>query len=81
MLMWASFACLLLAPLMAMRVSAEVRWDVSDFLAFALILGAVGLATECAVRLTKAGALRYALVLASFIAGGLVWADGAVGIF
>lgn len=78
--LWATSAVLLLLPLAAMQVTDEVRWSAGDFLAAAVLLGAVAAGVELAVRLVPRGAGRAALVGAVALAGALVWAEGAVGL-
>lgn len=75
---WMLAAALLLLPAVAMQFTAEVHWGPGDFLAAALILGAVGLAFEAAARLS--GMARVAVAGAALAAGFLIWVELAVGI-
>jgi hypothetical protein len=77
---WSGAAALLLMPLAAMRMTAEVRWDGADFLLFGAMLLVAGGSIELAGRaLTTRGAriMAAAGAIAAFL---LVWAELAVGI-
>ena len=77
---WSAAALVLLVPLIAMQVTDEVNWTVSDFVfAGALLLGA-GLAYEAAVRRTDHTAHRWAVGLALAAPFLLIWVNGAVGV-
>jgi hypothetical protein len=77
---WGTAMTLLLLPLVAMRVTDGVRWDVADFaLAGGLVLG-IGIAWELAVRRTVDRTYRAAAAVALAAAFLLVWANAAVGI-
>lgn len=76
---WSLAALLLLLPLAAMQVSAEMNWTAGDFIVAALMIGVVGLAIELAVRSSTSLAYRGGIgfaVAASFL---IVWINGAVG--
>lgn len=79
--MWGAFALLLIAPMVAMRFTAQVNWGGEDFAAAALILGGVGIGCELVVRVLRAGLARQAALVGLIGLGALVWADAAVGIF
>jgi hypothetical protein len=77
---WAAAALVLLAPLVAMQLTDEVNWTVSDFVfACALMFGALG-TYELAVRKTGNTAYRAAAGVALAATVLLLWANGAVGI-
>lgn len=77
---WSAAALVLLVPLVAMQVTDEVSWTVSDFVfAGALLLGA-GLAYEAAVRRADHAAHRWAVGLALAAPFLLIWVNGAVGV-
>lgn len=78
--MWAAFALLLVAPLVAMRFTDEVAWNSSDFSAAAILLVGVGSAVELSLRLTRRTAIRSVLIGAIVATGLTIWADGAVGL-
>lgn len=78
---WAVIAALLLAPLVAMQFTAEVRWTASDFFAAAALLFGAMAAYEVATHVFRGS-------LGRVLAGGaltgavlLIWAEGAVGLF
>ena len=73
-------ALVLLLPLVAMRFTDEVAWDVADFaLAGAMLAGACG-AHELAARTTGSIAYRAAVGIAVLAAFVLIWMNLAVGI-
>lgn len=77
---WAAVALILLLPLLAMQVTDQVAWSLTDFvLAGALLVGA-GLTYEMAAR--KAGNIAYraAIGVAGAAALLLVWLSLGVGI-
>ena len=77
---WGSAAALLLLPLLAMRFTDEVNWDLADFAcAGALVLG-VGVAYELTAATTANRAYRAAVGVALAAAFILVWVNVAVGI-
>ena len=77
---WGSAAALILLPLLAMRVTDEVDWDLADFaFAGALVIG-VGVTYELAVRQTSSTAYRAAVGVALAAAFILIWINLAVGI-
>ena len=76
---WSAAALLLLAPLVAMRFTNEVRWDETDFIFAALLLGLVGVAFEVTMRMTRSWTYRFAAGFAVAGAFLIVWANGAVG--
>ncbi len=78
---WSALAVLLLLPAVAMQFTDQFAWDETDFLVMGLLLGAVGLAFELAVRLTRKPAVRAAAAFAILAAAFLVWVELAVGIF
>lgn len=72
---------LLLVPLVAMRFTAEVRWDAFDFAASAVLLAGAGLAFELAMAKLRTRRARLAAGGAIALALLAVWAELAVGIF
>lgn len=77
---WAGAALILLAPSVAMQLTDEVNWTVSDFVfAGALMFGALG-AYELAVRKAGNTAYRAAAGVALAAALLLLWTNAAVGI-
>ena len=78
---WGLVAGLLLIPAVAMLVSDDFLWTASDFFFAALLLIGGGVLIEVAVWKTRSPPVRLALCLAVFAAAGLIWAEGAVGLF
>ena len=77
----AATGLLLLVPLVAMRFTDEVRWDLGDFLAGGALIFAAGLALAMGLRRVRTGTGR-AVVATSVVAVLLVvWAELAVGLF
>jgi hypothetical protein len=76
---WSVAALALLAPLVAMRFTEEVRWDGADFLFAGILIGAAGIAFEATLRKTSSWAYRFAAGFAVAAAFMIVWANAAVG--
>jgi hypothetical protein len=79
--LWGAAALLLLLPWGAMQFTAEVRWDLADFVIFGALLVVACGAFEFVARLTAVRRNRWragAAIVAVFL---LVWAELAVGIF
>jgi len=74
-------ALLLLIPLVAMQFTQEVRWDLGDFVAAALLLSGTGTGMVLAARYAKRAAHRVAIIGFLAFALAVVWAELAVGIF
>lgn len=72
---------ILLLPLIAMQFTAEVDWNLFDFLVAGFLLYGTGLIIELVLRKVKDNQKR--LILCAAILGVLflVWAELAVGIF
>jgi MFS family permease len=77
---WFTAAFLLLLPLIAMQVTAEVTWDETDFIVFGAMLAIACGLYELAARATGSGAYRAAVGIATAAAFILVWMNLAVGI-
>lgn len=80
-ILWGTLALLLLTPALAMQFTSEVDWSVSDFAIMGVLLTALGLAIEIAMRLLRTWPARLtaaAAVLAIFLA---IWVELAVGVF
>lgn len=77
---WGIAAGLLLLPLVAMLLGADVNWTVGDFLIAGLLFGSVGLALELTVRVTRNSAFRGGVAVALAATFLLIWINGAVGI-
>lgn len=79
--LWGSVVAILIAPLIAMQFTGEVRWTPFDFGVAAALLGATALAIEVAIRAIGRPAVCVAIVLAILAALVLAWAELAVGVF
>ncbi len=77
---WGIAAIMLVLPLIAMQVTDEVDWDVSDFIIFGVMLGTVGGTFELAAKMTPNKAYLAATGVALATAFILIWINGAVGI-
>ena len=77
---WSAAGLILLLPLVAMQFTEEVNWSVADFAFMAVLILAVGIPLEIAVRKATLPTYRLAVAVALFTAFCLVWANGAVGI-
>ena len=77
---WSLLAVLLALPAIAMRFTGEVAWTPLDFVAAAIMLGALGLGIELIVRLSTTRRVRVVLALGLVAAFLTIWAELAVGI-
>ena len=77
---WGAAAALLILPFVAMQATKEVAWTASDFIAFGVMLLAVGLPLELVARASSNWYYRGAAALALLGAFLTVWANLAVGI-
>lgn len=77
--LWSLGALFLIAPLVAMQFTDEVRWDAADFVFAGILVGGVGIAAELAVRTSRSGAYRAGAACALAAAFLTLWANGAVG--
>ena len=78
---WAAAAVLLCAPLIAMQVTDEVRWDGTDFLVFGAMLLVLGFGIEIAVRTLRTRQSRLIAIAALLLGFLWLWAERAVGVF
>ena len=76
---WSLAAGSVLLPLVAMQFTAEVEWTFGDFLFAALVIGAVGIALEVAVRVSGNWLYRAGAAVGLGTAFLLTWANAAVG--
>ncbi len=74
-------AALLSVPLLAMQLTNEVNWTISDFILMGVLLFGTGLLCELAIRSVKTVQSRVLLCAVILIMFFLVWAELAVGIF
>lgn len=79
--MWSLLGALLLAPLVAMQFTQEVRWTGFDFAAAAVLMGTLGVLVEVTCRVVTRPIVRAAVLAGLLALALLVWAKGAVGLF
>lgn len=77
---WTLIAGLLIAPAIAMRVTDEVHWTISDFLFAAVLLVGAGVVAEFAARASGDWPYRIGVGLAVLASVLLLWINGAVGL-
>lgn len=77
---WGFGAALLAAPLVAMQFTDEVDWTPADFAFAAVLIGAVGLGLEAALRLGPNAFWRAGAVVALATAFLMTWINAAVAI-
>jgi hypothetical protein len=77
---WSMAGLLLLVPLVAMRFTSEVNWEVDDFAFAGIMIVGTGLLFEAAVRMSSNRAYRFGAALALVISFLLIWVNLAVGI-
>lgn len=78
--LWGALGALLALPAIAMQFTAEVRWTPEDFLVAAILLLALGLGSELAMRIGRSRAQKLGMIIATLAAFLTIWANGAVGI-
>lgn len=78
---WSLAAALLLLPAVAMQFTDEVQWTAFDFVAMGMLLAALGLGLELAMRISRNRAFRVGATVVLVAAFLLVWAELAVGLF
>lgn len=71
---------LLAIPLLAMQITDEVQWEVTDFLVMGVLLFSTGLAFEWLLRRKGSSLYRIAVGLALFSTLLMTWANLAVGL-
>ena len=76
---WSLASLILLLPLVAMQFTAEVNWDLFDFLFAAVLILAVAIPFELTVRLTRNNFYRGGIAMALAASFLTIWANGAVG--
>lgn len=74
-------AVLLTMPLVAMQLTDEVNWTLSDFVAAGVLLFGTGLLIELVLRRVRSGKQRLVLCAVILAALLLIWAELAVGVF
>ena len=73
-------AAILLVPLVAMQLTREVNWTVSDFLVAGVLLMGTGLLFDLAARKVRTRKARLVTIGAIVLGFLFVWAELAVGI-
>ena len=76
---WGMAAALLLLPLIAMQITNEVDWSLSDFVIMGILLGSIGLMFEFIVRKSNHVAYRAGATIALVTTFLLIWVNLAVG--
>ncbi len=79
-LVWGGAALLLSLPLIAMQFTSEVNWTASDFVFMGVMLGAVCLAFELAMRVARSSYYMLGAGIAAATAFLVTWSNLAVGI-
>jgi uncharacterized membrane protein YesL len=74
-------ALILLVPLVAMRISDDVSWDLTDFAIMGTLIFATGLMLNLVITKVRNNNYRLALGAAVILAFIYIWAELAVGIF
>lgn len=74
-------ATILSLPLIAMQFTAEVNWDIFDFVIMGILLFGTGLVCEFILRNVQSTKNRIIICGAVLFALFLLWAELAVGIF
>lgn len=81
LIVWAVVvALILMIPLVAMQFTAEVNWDLFDFVLMGAVMFGVGLAYELVARRSEKTVYRVAFGVGLAGAFLLFWVNGAVGI-
>ncbi|HKY81714.1 MAG TPA: hypothetical protein VJM09_09620 [Sphingobium sp.] len=80
-MLWAGIGTALVAPLVAMQFTDEVRWTRFDFAMAAALLVGTMLIYEGAARFVSDPRRRLMLGGALMLGVMLLWAEGAVGLF
>lgn len=76
---WGVLAALLILPAIAMRFSPEVDWTAFDFVFAGIILAALGIGGEIALRVGRNAPHRSGIGIAALGSFLTVWINGAVG--
>jgi Kef-type K+ transport system membrane component KefB len=74
-------ALLLLIPFIAMQLTNEVNWTLSDFIIMAILLLSTGLLCELVMRKVKSNQSRLLICGTVLLAFLIIWAELAVGLF
>ncbi|MBT8184434.1 MAG: hypothetical protein KJN76_06320 [Eudoraea sp.] len=74
-------AGLLLIPFVAMQITTEVNWSLSDFAIAGILLIGSGLLLELVLRKIKKSHYRTLAIITIVLLLLLIWAELAVGVF
>ncbi len=77
---WGAAAVLLALPFIAMQITKDVNWTLSDFIVFGAMLLMVGVPLELAVRMSANWSYRAGALMALTGMFLTIWANLAVGI-
>jgi len=72
---------ILLIPLIAMRLTREVDWDLLDFIVAGILLLGTGFVVDFVIRKVPKINYKIIIITALLILLFLIWAELAVGIF
>ena len=72
---------MLMVPLVAMQLTAEVNWDAADFIVMGLLLVGIGSTYVLLARLFSKSQYRLVLGVVLGLVFLLAWAELAVGVF
>lgn len=81
MLGWGAVALFILAPAVAMQFTDEVNWTTSDFVFAGILLIGGGAVIELVAWRVRNPVIRIGVALFVIAIVGLIWAEGAVGVF
>ena len=73
--------CILFIPLIAMQITDEVNWTITDFIIAGSLLIGTGLLSEIVMRKIKNINFKMGLIAVILIILILIWIELAVGIF
>lgn len=78
---WGACLGLLLLPLIAMQFTAEVNWNLTDFLVAGALLFGTGLLIELALRKLQGKKYKELVIIGIVLLAVLLFMEMAVGIF
>ena len=76
---WGALLALLALPAIAMQFTPEVEWTALDFVFAAVLLTALGMGVEIAIRVGRGAPQTLALIVATVAGFMTLWANAAVG--
>lgn len=72
---------LLLIPLVAMQLTSEVQWDLTDFMIMGALIFMTGLVYELIANNVRNSSRKLVMSIGLFVLFVYVWAELAIGIF